>query len=37
MATVLNTLGLQIEIDVPEEDYEKALHILKESFPDLGY
>ena len=36
MATIYNP-GLQIEIDVPEDQYEKARQILKESFPDLGY
>lgn len=35
MATVLNTPGFQIEIEVFEEDYEKALKILKEGFPYL--
>lgn len=36
-ATMLNALGVNIDIEVLEKDYEKALQILKESFPDSGY
>ena len=35
MATVLNTPGFQIEVEVFEEDYEKAMNILKQGFPYL--
>lgn len=36
-ATMLNAFGVNIDIEVLEKDYEKALQILKESFPDSGY
>lgn len=35
LSTVINTPGFQIEIEVAEEDYEKALAVLKNGFPYL--
>ncbi|WP_085535356.1 putative signal transducing protein [Massilibacteroides vaginae] len=35
LSTVINTPGFQIEIEVLEEDYEKALEVLKNGFPYL--
>jgi hypothetical protein len=35
LSTVINTPGFQIEIEVAEEDYEKALEVLKNGFPYL--
>lgn len=37
MATVLNTPGFQVEVEVDEQDYERALQCLREAFPYLGY
>lgn len=36
MASVLNTPGFQMEIEVYETDYLKAMDILKKSFPYLA-
>jgi len=33
MATVLNTPGFQIEVEVYEEDYQAAFDILKKALP----
>lgn len=33
ISSVLNTPGFQIELEVFEEDYEKALDVLKQAFP----
>lgn len=35
LSSVINTPGFQIELEVMEEDYDKALAILKEGFPYL--
>lgn len=35
LSTVINTPGFQIEIEVLEEDYEKALEVLRKGFPYL--
>lgn len=35
IASVLNTPGFQIELEVFEEDYKKAMEILKKGFPYL--
>ncbi len=35
IASVLNTPGFQIEVEVFEEDYQRALEILKQGFPYL--
>ena len=35
LSSVLSIPGFQIEVEVFEEDYEKALGILKEGFPYL--
>lgn len=35
LSTVINTPGFQIEIEVLEEDYEKALEVLRNGFPYL--
>ncbi len=35
IATVINTPGFQIELEVFEKDYEKALEVLKQGFPYL--
>lgn len=35
IAAVLNTPGFQIEIEVFEQDYQKAFDILKKGFPYL--
>lgn len=37
MGTVMNIPGFQVEIEVSENDYEKALRLLREGFPELGY
>ena len=37
MGTIMNIPGFQVEIEVSENDYEKALELLREGFPDLGY
>ena len=37
MAMVLNTPGFQVEVEVDEQDYERALQCLREAFPYLGY
>lgn len=37
MATVLNTPGFQVEVEVDEADYAQALQCLREAFPYLGY
>lgn len=37
MATVLNTPGFQVEVEVYEQDYERALQCLRDAFPYLGY
>lgn len=36
LSTVINTPGFQIEIEVLEADYEKALEVLKNGFPYLA-
>jgi len=35
ISSVINTPGFQIEIEVFEDDYPKALEILREGFPYL--
>ncbi len=35
ISSVLPVGGFQIEVHVAEEDYERALQILKEAFPEL--
>lgn len=35
LSTVINTPGFQIELEVLEEDYERAMEVLKEGFPYL--
>lgn len=35
LSTVINTPGFELEVEVFEEDYEKALDIIKKGFPYL--
>jgi len=35
VSSILNTPGFQIEVEVSEDDYERALEILKKGFPYL--
>jgi len=35
ISSVLNTPGFQVEVEVFEDDYEKAMAILREGFPYL--
>lgn len=36
MASVLNTPGFQMEVEVMEEDYERAFEVLMKGFPYLA-